>query len=259
MPTSKEIRAMIRKGKPTLGTWLQIPSADVAEIAGRMGYDWAAVDLEHGSFTRAVLPDIFRALERWGTLPFARVAEPSMREIKAALDSGARGVIFPMIETRAQLDNAIAWSLYPGGEEFPGGRRGVGFSRANAFGMDFPAHVDTKDGLGHSVMLVAQIEHVNALGNLDDIFSHPRLDAYMVGPYDLSASMGLTAQFGHPKFLEALALIEQKAAAHNVPKGYHVVKPEEDVLRAKIAEGYTFIAYGIDTLFLQESGRRPVL
>ncbi len=259
MLTSKDIRSMIRQGKPTIGTWLQLPSPDIAEIVGRMGYDWAAVDLEHGSFTRAQLPDVFRALERWGTLPFARVAQPAMRDIKAALDSGARGVIFPMIETRAQLDDAIAWSLYPGGLEFSAGRRGVGFSRANAFGMDFPAHVDTQDGLGHSVMLVAQIEHVNALANLDAIFSHPRLDAYMVGPYDLSASMGLTAQFGHPDFLAALASIEKKAAEHKVPKGYHVVEPDEDTLRGKIAGGYTFIAYGIDSLFLQRSGRRPLV
>ena len=259
MLTSKDIRERIRRGQPTLGTWLQLPSPDVAELIGRMGYDWAAVDLEHGSFTRAQLPDMFRALERWGTLPFARVAEASMTELKAALDSGARGVIFPMIETRQQLDNAIAWSLYPGGKEFSQGRRGVGFSRANLFGLDFPDHVDMDAGLGHSIVMVAQIEHVRALDNLDEIFSHPRLDAYMVGPYDLSASMGLTGQFDHPDFQKALAVIEEKAAAHKMGKGYHVVKPEPDVLRKKIEDGYTFLAYGIDSLFLQQSGMCPKL
>ena len=259
MLSSKDIRASIRRGTPVVGTWLQLPSPDVAEIVARMGYDWAAADLEHGSFTRAQLPDIFRALERWGTLPFARVAAADMTMIKAALDSGACGLIFPMIESRAQLDKAIAWSLYPGGEEFSGGRRGVGFSRANAFGMDFTAHVDGKSGLGQDIVLVAQIEHVNALADLDGIFSHPRLDAYMIGPYDLSASMGLTGCFDHPDFLSALALIEQKAKAHTLGKGYHVVQPREEDLRAKTAQGYTFIAYGIDALFLQQAGRRPVV
>ena len=199
MLTTKELRHNIRNGKATIGTWLQIPSSDVAEIVGRMGYDFAAVDMEHGSFSRCHLPDIFRALERWGTLPFARILEPTKFYIKEALDSGARGLIFPMIETREQLDNAISWSLYPGGKEYTTGTRGVGFSRANAFGLDFPQHV-TEDGLGQDIVLAAQIEHVNALPNLDAIFSHPRLDAYMVGPYDLSASMGLTGQFEHPKF-----------------------------------------------------------
>lgn len=258
MLSSKELRARICAGKPTIGTWLQIPSPDVAEIVGRMGYDWAAVDLEHGSFARCHLPDMFRALERWGTLPFARVAEASRRDIKMALDSGARGLIFPMIETRAQLDEAVAWSLYPGGAEYTRGARGVGFSRANAFGMDFPAH-SGPDGLGQEILLAAQIEHVNALAHLDEIFAHPRLDAYMIGPYDLSASMGLTGLFDHPEFLAVLDKIEQKARVHGMRKGYHVVKPDPALLREKIAAGHTFIAYGIDSLFLQESGARPVL
>ena len=257
MQTSKDIRGAIRGKKPTIGAWLQLPSPDVAEIVARLGYDWAVADLEHGSFTRARLPDLFRALERWGTLPFARVAATDMTMIKAALDSGAVGLIFPMIESRGQLDDAIAWSLYPGGAEFAQGRRGVGFSRANVFGMDFAAHLDGESGLAHDLTLVAQIEHVKALVDLDGIFSHPRLDAYMIGPYDLSASMGLTGRFDHPDFLAALALIEQKAEAHGMGKGYHVVQPDEDDLQARIAQGYTFIAYGTDALFLGHGGRRP--
>lgn len=256
MQSSKQIREKLRRGEAVVGTWLQLASPDAAEIMSRLGYDWAAVDMEHGAITRGHLPDIFRALERWGALPFARVAEASMTQIKYALDSGARGVIFPMIETREQLDKAIAWSLYPGGSEFSGGRRGVGFCRANAFGMDFPAHT-TPDGLGQDIVLVAQIEHVNALPNLDAIFSHPRLDACMVGPYDLSASMGLTGRLDHPGFIAALTQIENKAKEHGVARGFHVVQPDEAALRKKIAEGYAFLAYGIDSLFLQASGSRP--
>ena len=115
MHTSTHIRRMLKRGEPVIGTWLQLPNPDVAEIISRSGYAWAAVDLEHGSFTRAQLPDMFRALERWGTAPFARVAAAGMTGIKAALDSGARGLIFPMIADRGQLDAAIDRSLYSGG------------------------------------------------------------------------------------------------------------------------------------------------
>ena len=73
--TIAEIRAKLKTGRPTVGAWLQLPSPDVAEIIGRSGYDWAAVDMEHGAMTRGVLPDLFRALECGGTLPFVRVAE----------------------------------------------------------------------------------------------------------------------------------------------------------------------------------------
>ena len=63
---------MMRGGNATIGTWLQFPSADVAEVMGASGYDWVAVDMEHGAFTRAILPDVFRAIERGGSTPFAR-------------------------------------------------------------------------------------------------------------------------------------------------------------------------------------------
>ena len=258
MTSSKDIRAKLRRREPSIGTWLQLPCPDVAEIIARMGYEWAVVDMEHSSFTKAILPDMFRALERWGTLPFVRVAEAAMQEIRGALDSGAHGLIFPMIESREQLDKAIAWSLYPGGKDFEGGRRGVGFCRANAFGLDFGKHVAPGEGLGHDVVLVAQIEHIDALANLGTIFAHPRLDACLVGPYDLSASMGLTGRFDHPDVVGALAFIELKARELGVPLGCLVAKPDEKALHAKIAEGYCFLAYGTDAVFLQHCGRPPL-
>jgi len=202
MKTAQEIRAMMRGGNATIGTWLQFPSADVAEVMGASGYDWVAVDMEHGAFTRAILPDVFRAIERGGSTPFARIAQAELRPIKDALDSGAQGLVFPMIESREQLDRAISLSLYPDA----GGSRGVGYSRANMYGRDFdPYRVD----VAKDILLVAQIEHIRAVEQLDAILSHPRLDAIMVGPYDLSGSMGLTGQFDHPDFVAVMARINE--------------------------------------------------
>ena len=193
---------MMRGGNATIGTWLQFPSADVAEVMGASGYDWVAVDMEHGAFTRAILPDVFRAIERGGSTPFARIAQAELRPIKDALDSGAQGLVFPMIESREQLDRAISLSLYPDA----GGSRGVGYSRANMYGRDFdPYRVD----VAKDILLVAQIEHIRAVEQLDAILSHPRLDAIMVGPYDLSGSMGLTGQFDHPDFVAVMDRINE--------------------------------------------------
>lgn len=251
----RTVREKLHKQEATVGSWLQIPSPDVAEILGRMGYDWVAVDMEHGAFSRSELPNMFRAIERWGTSPFARLPEATPYWAKAAVDSGARGVIFPMIESGAQLDAAIKATIYPGGKEFSEGGRGVGFSRSNMYGADFSAQTQTT---GHDIVLVAQIEHVEAVANIDSILTHPRLDAYMVGPYDLSASMGLTGQFTHPRFVEALETIARSAQAHGVAKGIHVVQPDEDELRAKIAAGYSFLAYGIDAVFLMATAINPL-
>ena len=250
MAKVSDIKAIVQSGKATIGTWLQIPSTEVAEIVGRAGYDWVTVDLEHGSFSRVNLSDIFRAIVLGGTVPFARVADLTMTSIKTALDSGARGLIFPMIENRAQLNVAIDFALYP-----PDGTRGVGYCRANLFGKDF------ERGLAENMdtFFCAQIEHIRAVDALDEILVHPKLDAIMVGPYDLSGSMNLTGQFEHPDFIAVIDTIAHKAEKYEMPMGIHMVRPEPEQLAAKIAEGYRFIAYGIDAVFLYRASERPML
>jgi 2-dehydro-3-deoxyglucarate aldolase len=259
MITVQDVRNKLRAGKPSIGTWLQLPSPDVAEMLGQAGYDWAAVDMEHGAFARPDLPNMFRALEAGGTLPFVRLLESTPAQIKLALDSGARGLILPMIESFAQLDAAISSALYPGGKGCNSGTRGVGFSRANMYGRDLALHIEPQTGRSREIIIVAQIEHINAVNELDAIFSHPRLDAYMIGPYDLSASMNLTGDFSHSDFVAALETVRVKADEYKIPKGFHIVEPHPEELAAKAAEGYSFIAYGIDAVFLARKMLCPSL
>lgn len=239
-----EIRSALKSGQPTIGSWMQIADSTVAEIMGRSGYDWIAVDMEHGSFSIQSLPEIFRALELAGIAPFARVAQAEPKDIKQALDAGAKGLILPMIETGEQLSKAISWALYP-----PRGKRGVGYCRANRFGKDLDLYIQDSEGL----LIVAQIEHILAINNLDDILKVKGLDAIMVGPYDLSGSMNITGNFKHARFIQAMNTIFSKTREYEIPMGVHVVQPELDVLKSKIIEGYQFIAYGVDTVFLQNA------
>ena len=245
----KSILKKLKNGKYTIGTWMQIPNPDVAEILGRAGYDWVAVDLEHGGFSLSVVKDIFRALELNGTIPLARVAQCHPKDIKQALDAGARGVILPMIERKDQLENGIRWAYYP-----PKGTRGVGYSRANLFGKSFSAYIKE---FSSKILIVAQIEHINAVHDLDNILSVSDLDAIMVGPYDLSASMDLTGQFDDPRFVDVMNRIHEKAQEFHVPMGIHIVQPDENKLQKTISRGYQFIAYGIDAVFLYTTAQNP--
>ena len=235
------IRKSLANDKPTLGSWMQIPHASVAEIMGQAGYDWVAVDLEHGAITVAQLPDLFRALELGGTLPLVRLAKGDAKECKQVLDAGAGGVIVPMVESAEQLEQVRAACCWP-----PAGTRGVGFSRANLFGKNFEAY--SKEA--QAPLLVAMIENFNAIDQLDHILRVPGLDAIFIGPYDLSASMGITGQFDQPKFIAALERIRAIAKTHGIPCGMLVVKPDKEELEKRIAEGYRFIAYSIDAVFL---------
>ncbi len=244
-----EIRRALAGDLPSIGSWIQIPHASLAEIIGQAGYDWVAVDMEHGSISIHQLPDLFRALELGGTLPLVRLARGHTKDCKQALDAGAGGVIVPMVESAAQLlavRDACRWP--------PAGARGVGFSRANLFGK----HFDTYRVEAQAPILVAMIEHIRAVNDLESILAVDGLDAILVGPYDLSASMGMVAEFESRDFLSVMDRIRQLCAKHNVPYGVHIVQPDALALQQKIAEGYRFIAYSLDSVFFNHAVVNPL-
>jgi 2-dehydro-3-deoxyglucarate aldolase len=244
----RAIRTSLGENRPSIGSWMQIPDSSVAEIMGQAGYDWVAVDMEHGAIAVHQLPDLFRALELGGALPLARLAHGHGKDCKQALDAGAGGVIVPMVETAAQLlmvRDACRWP--------PAGTRGVGFSRANLFGVHFEAYREE----AQAPLLVAMIEHVRAVENLEEILAVDGLDAILIGPYDLSASMGLTAKFDAPEFIAVMNRIHALCGKQRIPCGVHVVMPDAEVLQQRIAEGYRFIAYSIDAVFLHSSAIAP--
>jgi len=241
-----KLRAKLRTGGRTIGSWMQLPHASVAEIMGQAGYEWVAVDMEHGAVSAHQLPDLFRALELGGTLPLARLAQGSTKDCKQALDAGAGGVIVPMVESAQQLNEVRDVCRWP-----PAGRRGVGFSRANLFGKHFEAYREE----AQAPLLVAMIEHIRAADSLDEILQVDGLDAVLIGPYDLSASMGLTAQFDHPRFKEVMERVRVQTDRRQVACGIHVVAPSMEQLRERIAEGYRFLAYSIDAVMLNNAAR----
>jgi 2-dehydro-3-deoxyglucarate aldolase len=244
MISVRRIRDNLAMGKVSLGSWMQIPHGSVAEIMGAAGYDWVAVDLEHGSISVAQLPDLFRALELGGTLPLARISEGTPQNCKEALDAGAAGVIVPNIQNAQQLVQVRDACRWP-----PAGARGVGFSRVNLFGKDF----DTYKEAAQAPFLVAMIEHYRSISELQAILSVEGLDAILIGPYDLSASMGLTGRFDHPNFCATVESIRTIASAKAIPAGMHVVQPDPLQLEKRLAEGYRFIAYSMDAVFLRSS------
>ena len=245
----KFIRKKLQTGKPSIGSWMQIPNSSLAEIMGQAGYDWITVDLEHGSISVHQLPDIFRAIQLGGTLPLARIANPRPDDCKQALDAGAGGIIIPMVENANQVKTIRKACCWP-----PVGNRGVGFSRANLFGK----HFDEYQQEAQSPMLIAQIEHINAVNNLEEILQVEGLDAIIVGPYDLSASMGITAQFENTQFKKVLTKIMELCSKRNVACGYHVVEPKLENVTKRISQGYKFIAYCSDGIFLNTSSQCPI-
>ena len=243
------IRCRLGAGQVSIGSWMQIPHPSIAEIMGQSGYDWVAVDMEHGSISIHQLPDLFRALELGNTLPLVRLTHGHLVDCKQALDAGAGGVIVPMVETAEQLVAVRDACRWP-----PAGTRGVGFSRANLFGNYFDAYNEE----AQAPLLIAMIEHVRAIENLAAILAVDGLDAILIGPYDLSASMQITGRFHHPDFRSAMKIILDHAKQFNIAAGIHVVQPSKTELEQRVDEGYRFLAYSIDAVMLSSMAKYKI-
>ena len=233
------------KVKLSLGTWMQIPSPIVANILSRQCFDWVALDLEHGRFDNNIIGDLFKVIKSNSCLPFARMLSPcSQLEISRVLDAGACGLIFPKIET---VDQAIA--IYNYSHLPPKGARGVSFCHANNYGFDFDEYLES----GQSTFLVGMIESVSGVRNLQHIIAENIFDAFIIGPYDLSASLGVTGKFNDVIFLKTIDTIYDALRSSGVPFGSHIVYPSSAELKNSIDLGCSFIPYGIDTTFLSKA------
>ena len=238
----KKLRSSINKSIPSIGTWMQIPSSEIAEIlSASLTYEWIVVDMEHGSFSRSQLPSIVRSITLNSVIPFVRLQSREIFSVKEVVDCGFLGYIVPMIETLKQLEDVSNAINYP-----PFGERGVGFSRSNQYGINFQNAIQEKI----RPFLVAMIETYTAVENLEEILSYEYLDAILIGPYDLSASLGICGDFQSEIFISALNKIKNKCKKYNVPFGMHLVEPSKLKLKDLIDEGSTFIAYSMDSVML---------
>lgn len=243
------IRGKLSSSHPTIGTWIQLPSPDLTEIISRAGYDWIAFDLEHGSIALSDLPNLIRATLGTDTLPFVRLPSLDSKFACKILDFGIYGLIIPNVVSFDHLRQFIKEVTWP-----PGGRRGVSFNRANCFGEQFSEY----SSFASSPFIVPMFENHVCLEHLHKILTLP-IDAVLIGPYDLSASLGTPGDFTNPAYTSTVEKFLDICKSSASPVGFHQVYPSPGKLRSLIDEGFTFIAYGIDSVFITESTRFPTL
>ncbi len=242
-----KLRQALLQREVTLGSWIQIGHPASAEVLARAGFDWICVDLEHGAIDLETTTNLFRALGGFDCVPVARLPLNDPIWIHRVLDAGARGLIIPMVRTAAEAEAAVREAKYP-----PRGTRGFGYSRANSHGADFAASIATAND---EIALIMQIEHRDALANLDAILRVDGVDGVFIGPLDLSGSMGITGQMAHPRMVAALAEYRDTCSTHQKAAGLHVVRPDAANIRQALADGYTMLALGLDNVFMEQAAR----
>ena len=208
------VKKALSEGKVQLGCGFgTFRSEDVARILVKGGFHWAFVDTEHGGFGIETIQDICRVANYVGFTPIVRVADMQYPLVSRALDAGAQGIIFPRVESPELLEKAVTWTKFP-----PVGVRGFGLTPLY---VDFEK-VTIADMIEHfnaNTMVVLQIETRRAVEARDELLSVKGIDAVMVGPVDLSISLGVPGDFQHPTMVDAMEKIRDSCVAHGVTPG----------------------------------------
>lgn len=244
---ASSLKETLRSGGVTIGSWITLAHPAIAEIMAKAGFDWLVVDLEHSVITIREAEELIRIIELCGVVPLVRLSANDPVLIKRVMDAGAHGVIVPMVNSSEDAELAVAAVKYP-----PLGGRGVGLARAQGYGTRFDEY---KTWLDQESVVIVQVEHIKAVQWLSRILSTEGVDGFIVGPYDLSGSLGVPGQFEHPAMVEALQEILRIGGSQKAAAGYHVVPPQPDLVLQKVQEGYRLVAYSVDMLFLGEMCR----
>jgi len=236
------LKEKLKKNELTIGSWITLGHTAIAEIMAKTGFGWLTIDMEHSVITLHQTQQLIQIIELSGVVPLVRVGENNPNIIKRVMDAGAHGVIVPMINTKEDAIKAVNAVKYP-----PVGKRGVGLARAQGYGLEFEKY---KKWVNKGSIVIVQIEHISAIENLKSILSTPGVDGSIIGPYDLSGSMGLPGEFDKLEVQKVIKHYEDVCNNLNKPKGFHIVQPDTRKLSFYKNRNYSFLAVGIDTLYL---------
>ena len=244
-----KIKEKLKNGQVSIGSWMSMAHPSIAEILADAGYDFVVVETEHTAIDVSEVLRLIIAIENRGAIPLVRLAWNDPIQAKAVMDSGAAGVLIPMVNCKTDAELAVNGVKYP-----PLGSRGVGLARAQNYGHNFNEYVSRNN---EDSLLFVQIEHVEAVRNIEEILSVPGIDGTFIGPYDMSMSMGIPGQLDHPNIKEATEKVLVAAKARGLAPGIHLVHPDRapQELEECVRRGYQFVALGTDILFLGDSCR----
>lgn len=241
------LKERLKRGERLIGSLVTLSSPDVAEIMASVGFDYLWIEAEHSPLGFVEVQSLIQSVG--GRCPcLVRIPDKEEVWVKKALDTGCSGIIVPQIRSAREAEQVVAWSLYP-----PAGRRSVGLSRAHGYGMAFREYVESAND---ELVIVVQAEHEDAVENIDSIARTDGVDAVLVGPFDLSGSLGVLGETEHPRVVQAIERIRLQCQAAGMPLGIFA----SDAARARLylEQGFTIVALGMDASFLWQSAQRAL-
>jgi 2-keto-3-deoxy-L-rhamnonate aldolase RhmA len=240
------LRQRLLANETLVGTLISIPSPEIVELLSMVGFDWLFLDAEHGAFGPNEIISLLQAASDTPCLVRIPGADPAW--IKKVLDAGATGIIVPQVESKQQAQAVVQAAKYP-----PQGRRGVGLGRAHKYGIEFSEYLSSAND---NTIIVLQAESQKAVDNIDEIAAVDGLDAVLIGPYDLSASLGHTGDIQHSIVQTAIKEIANACQKQNTKLGIFGISAEN--VSPYKALGFSLLTVGVDTLFIEKEARNAL-
>lgn len=235
------LKERLARSELTIGSWITLGHPAIAEIMASAGFDWLVLDMEHSVMELSEAQIIIQVLDKQQCPAIVRLTSNHPDQIKRVMDAGASGVMIPMIKSAEDAKIAVSSVYYP-----PQGQRGVGLARAQGYGASFQEY---RQWLIENAVIVVMIEHIEAVKQIDSILAVPGVDAYIIGPYDLSGSMGMPGELDHPHVQDAIKHVLDAGKRLQKPGGIHVIEPDPAALQ-RIRSGFSFLGYSLDIRIL---------
>ncbi len=247
-----ELKTKLKNGGLVIGTMIsEIRNPNLAYMLAQCGFDFFIIDNEHGAYSPETISNMIAAAGGAGISIVVRIPEIRREAIMKPLDSGATGLLVPMVNTADQAQAIMTYAKYP-----PMGNRGVALSRAHSsYGR--PNAAEYLDQANQATFIAVQAESPQAIENLASIAAVPGVDAIFVGPADLSVSMGIPGQITHPREVEAIAKVVDVCQQHNVIPGIHMSKLE--TLKDWIRKGMRFVTFSSDVDLLARAAEENLV
>jgi 2-dehydro-3-deoxyglucarate aldolase len=231
-------RTRLRSGERLIAPLLTLNSPPVTEIMSAVGFDWLFIDAEHAPLEPFQMQAL---LQGAGSTPCViRLQAGDEVSIKKALDIGAAGIIVPQVNSADHAKRIVQAAKYA-----PIGQRGLGIARAHGYGLKVREYMEHAND---DTAVIVQAEHRDAVADIRDIVRVDGVDGVLIGPYDLSASLGRPGAVDHPDVTGAIERVRAACAEVKLPIGIFGVTPE--AVQPYIARGFTMIVVGVDTMLL---------
>jgi 2-keto-3-deoxy-L-rhamnonate aldolase RhmA len=228
--------------------WTSLGHPQITEMLVRSNVDLVGIDIEHSIISQEQAQSIISACHSAGVCCLPRIATHNQEAIKRVLDSGADGIIVPTVDTPEQVEKLIEWMKYP-----PLGKRGYGIARAQGYGHDFEEYTSQWN---ESSSLIIQIESISAVKNIEQLLRFDEVDGAMIGPYDISGSLGIPGQIDHQKVKDAGQLVVDACGKFGKACGTQDIDPTTESIHAALDSGYTFVVLASDVFILWKWGER---